>query len=95
MSYESQVDELVGEHVARFQAELTLARQLRDRTGKAAPMPYGYPVGVYHPHHICRVPRFRAFIARTGGCLSNGVPRVLRTEWHQGSLLGIYNPCQG
>ncbi|MEO5342438.1 MAG: hypothetical protein H7842_03710 [Gammaproteobacteria bacterium SHHR-1] len=92
MSYQSQVEDLVGEHVARFQAELTLARQLLQ--GKVeTPMPYGYPPRVYRPLHICRAPQFRAFIARSGGRLSNGVPRVLRDQWQGDSLLGIYNPA--
>ncbi len=92
MSFETQVEEMVGKHVARFQDELTLGRQLLRAGAGKTPMPYGYPVGVYHPHHICSVPRFRAFHARDDGRWSNGVPRVLRSEWWQGTLLGIYNP---
>lgn len=92
MSYQTRVEDLVGEHVARFQAELSLARQMLESSRKN-PMPYGYPVGVYRPLHLCKAPQFRAFIARNGGCLSNGVPRVLRGQWQGDFLLGIYNPA--
>ncbi len=94
MAYEKRIDEMVGQHVAQFQIELSLARQMHGLKGnrKVASMPYGYPVRVYRPRHICRVPQVRAFVARTGGKLSNGVPRVLRTEFLGDYILGVYNP---
>lgn len=82
---------MVGKHIAHFQAELSLARKMADFLQETR-MPYGYPVAVYHPLHICQVAQVRKFVARTGGLLSNGVPRVLRSEWVNGTLLGIYNP---
>ena len=91
MSYETKIDELVGKHLAAFQREVTLAKTL-STVRKLPPMPYGYPVRVYRPMHICRIPQVRSFIAHTGGILSNGVPRVLRTEFANQYPLGIYNP---
>lgn len=91
MSYETRIDELVGKHLAGFQQEVTTARKL-SRVRKLPPMPYGYPIRVYRPMHVCRLPQVRRFIARTGGMLSNGVPRVLRTEFDNEYPLGIYNP---
>jgi hypothetical protein len=82
---------MVGKHVARFQAELSLAKKMASFL-KEPRMPYGYPMAVYHPLHICQVPQVRKFVARNGGLMSNGVPRVLRTEWVNGTLLGVYNP---
>ena len=92
MSYETKIDELVGKHLAEFQREVTLAKTL-STLRKVPPMPYGYPMAVYRPLHVCRVPQVRQFIARTGGKLSNGVPRVLRTEMVDQYLLGTYNPA--
>lgn len=93
MAYEKRIDELVGQHVGRFVAELSAARVLRGlaEKGKVPPMPYGYPIAVYRPTHICRMPAFKRFCPRCGGRLSNGVPRVLRTEWVDQYILGVYN----
>ena len=91
MSYQKRIDEMVGKHVAEFEMERALARQLRGSNGNA-PMPYGYPTAVYHPMHVCKLAHVRRFIAKTGGTLSNGVPRVLRSEQLDGYILGVYNP---
>jgi hypothetical protein len=92
MSYETRIDELVGRHLAEYQREITLAKGL-STVKRVPPMPYGYPIRVYRPMHVCRIPQVKRFIARTGGTLSNGVPRVLRTELaEQQYPLGIYNP---
>lgn len=91
MSYQKKIDEMVGKYVADFQLEVSLAKKLGNQEYKP-PMPYGYPVRVYHPIHICRIPRVKHFIAHTGGRLSNGVPRVLGMEFVNGYLLGIYHP---
>lgn len=82
---------MVGTHVAEFQAELSLARKLQGHEYVPA-MPYGYPLAVYRPMHLCRIPQVKQFIAQTGGKLSNGVPKVLRHELVEGYILGIYNP---
>ena len=91
MSYESKIDELVGKYVAEFQTELTLAKSLKGDADTPS-LPYGYPLGVYRPHHICKVPQVKHFIAKTGGRLSNGVPRVLSMELVNDYALGLYNP---
>jgi hypothetical protein len=91
MSYESKIDELVGQYAAEFQNELTLASSLKSDKDMHA-LPYGYPLGVYRPHRICRIPQVKHFIAKTGGRLSNGVPRVLSMELVNDYVLGLYNP---
>ncbi|MET0103669.1 MAG: hypothetical protein ABW072_00810 [Sedimenticola sp.] len=90
MSYQKKLEEMVGEHVARFQAELSSAKALEGCTD-TPPMPYGYPLSVYRPLHVCQIPQVRKFVAQTGGVLSNGVPKVLRHEFVGGNLLGVYN----
>jgi hypothetical protein len=91
MSYEKKVDDLVAQYIARYQEEQTMVKEMAEAMGKPA-MAHGYPARIYHPSRLCQVPRFRNFISRSGGCLSNGVPWVLGTHVHNGSLLGIYNP---
>ena len=91
MSYQQKIDEMVGKHVARFQEEISLAKQLKGHDRKP-PMPYGYPLSVYRPMHICKIPQVKHFIAQSGGHLSNGVPKILRLEMVGDNLLGIYNP---
>lgn len=91
MSYQKRIDDMVGKHVAEFELERTLARQLK-RSDRTTPMPYGYPLAVYRPMHVCKLAHVKQFIAKTGGTLSNGVPRVLRAEWVGQNLLGVYNP---
>lgn len=97
MAYEKKVDELVGRHVSEFQREYCLARQMKGLRGdrEVPPMPYGYPLAVYRPVHLFRPsksPKVRELIARTGGKLSNGVPRVLSMDFMDGYILGVYNP---
>ncbi len=91
MSYQKRIDDMVGKHVAEFQVEFTLARQLAQHVNNTA-MPYGYPIEVYRPMHICSRPKRRRFIARSGGILSNGVPKILRTQLIDQYILGVYNP---
>lgn len=91
MSYQKKIEDMVGEHVAIFQTEISLARKMGEITRKYPAMPYGYPLDVYRPVHLCRVPQVRHYISRTGGCLSNGVPRVLSMEIVGKNVLGIYN----
>jgi hypothetical protein len=57
-------------------------------------MPYGYPIAVYCPRHICQSPTVKRFIARTGGKLSNGVPKVLGMDLVNQYILGLYNPAR-
>ena len=91
MSYEVKLDEMVGKHVAEFQAELTLARQMGG-LDSTPPMPYGYPVQLYHPHHTVLRPHATRLIPRSHGKLSNEVPWVLALEVVDNQILGVYNP---
>ena len=84
---------MVGKHVAQFQEEISLAKKMKQYVNKdVPPMPYGYPIAIYRPTHICKVPQVRQFIAKTGGMLSNGVPKVIAAEIIDGNMLGVYNP---
>jgi hypothetical protein len=80
-----------SDYVAEFQTELTLAKKMGDILDNTPRMPYGYPLQVYRPMHFCQMPKVKQFIAKTGGKLSNGVPKVLSGEVVGGYLLGIYN----
>ena len=90
MSYETRIDKMIGEHIADFQAELTLAKKLKQYL-KNPSMPYGYPIAVYKPMHICQVPQVKQFITHTGGKLSNNVPKVLSMEMIGEYPVGLYN----
>lgn len=90
MSYETKIDKMIGEHIAEYQAELTLAHKLKKCLANSS-MPYGYPIAVYRPMHACHVPQVRQFIHHTGGSLSNNVPRVLSMEMIGEYPVGIYN----
>jgi len=92
MSYATRVDEMVGKHVAEFQQELTLARVMHGCLKKPCPMPYGYPLRVWCPHHICRSPEVKRFTPRPIGRLSNGVPTILRLRLAGDYVLRLYNP---
>lgn len=91
MSYEVKKDEMVGRHVADFQIELTLAKRLEGVFKKPA-MPYGYPVRLYHPHHVVRIPRATKRVRCTRKKLSNDVPWALRMEVVDSYTVGVYNP---
>lgn len=93
MSYETRVDEMVGKHVAQFQDEMILAKIMGRYAKKAPSMPYGYPIAVYCPLHTCRSPVVKKYIARTGGRLSNGVPKVISMDLVDEYILGLYNPA--
>lgn len=90
MSYATKIDEMIGKHVAEYQAELSLAKKLKHYLANPA-MPYGYPIAVYRPMHVCRTPQVQHFVAHSGGTLSNKVPRVLSMEIIGDYPLGIYN----
>ncbi len=82
---------MVGKHVAEFELERALVRKIRSIQSNT-PMPYGYPLAVYRPMHVCKLAQVKRFVAKTGGTMSNGVPRVLRADQVGQYLLGIYNP---
>ncbi len=91
MSYEVKKDEMVGKHVAEFQAELTLARKLKNMN-KAPIMPYGYPTKLYHPYHTVVRPRHTEHEHHDHGKLSNNVPWVLGMDVVDSYTIGVYNP---
>lgn len=97
MSYETKIDEMVGRHVAEFQQELSLARILRNCLKKTPAMPYGYPLRVWCPRHVCQSPRKKPFVPHGPHTLSNGVPWALRLSLVDDYVLGLYNPyrCGG
>lgn len=91
MSYHTKIEDMIGQHVAEFQAELSLAKKLGQCLKNPSMPYYGYPSDVYRPVHACQVPQVKQFIAHTGGKLSNSVPRVLSMEIIGDYPLGIYN----
>ena len=92
MSYATKVDEMVGKHVAQFQQEQSIAKTMRDCLEKPCPMPYGYPLRVWCPRHVCRSPQAKRFVPRDRGRLSNGIPPILSLRLSDGYVLGLYNP---
>lgn len=92
MSYATRVDECVGKHVAQFQQELSLGKTMRGCLEKPCPMPYGYPLRVWCPRHVCRSPQATRFIPRVRGRLSNGIPPILSLRLSDGYVLGLYHP---
>ena len=94
MSYEIRVDEMIGKHLKHFQDEIALAKVMEGYTSTPPAMPYGYLIAVYRPLHTCQSPTVTAFVAHTGGRLSNGVPRVLGLELVNQYALGLYNPTR-
>jgi hypothetical protein len=91
MSYEVKKDEMVGKHVAEFQAELTLAKSL-GKFSKHPPMPYGYPMRLYHPHHSVILPKHTVAVKHEHAKLSNDVPWVLGMDLADNYAIGFYNP---
>jgi len=91
MSYEVKKDEMVGKHVAEFQAELSLAKKMRDM-GQKPPMPYGYPTQLYHPYHRVVRPKKTEHEHHEHQSLSNHVPWVLSMEVVDNYTIGVYNP---
>jgi hypothetical protein len=92
MSYESRIDEMIGKHVKHFQDEITLAKIMEGYLTRSPAMRYGYPIAVYRPVHTCPSPQAKAFVARTGARLSNGVPKVLAMDIVDQYILGLYDP---
>jgi hypothetical protein len=94
MSYEVKKDEMVGKHVAEFQAELTLAKKL-EGIGNRPRMPYGYPTQLYHPYHTVVRPKHTEHQHHEHGKLSNNVPWVLGMDVVGSYTIGVYNPKKG
>lgn len=91
MSYEAKKDEMVGKHVAEFQAELSMSKKLEGAVSGPR-MPYGYPTAAYHPHHAVLLPRATATVHHEHGTLSNDVPWVVSMEVVDANVIGVYNP---
>ena len=91
MSYAVKQDEMVGKHVAEFQAELTLAKSMKEFY-KKPPMPYGYPLRLYHPHHRVIIPKATKMEHKKHKRLSNKVPWVLGMDVVGSYIVGAYNP---
>lgn len=82
---------MIGKHVAEFQTELSLAKSLAACQLRPV-MPYGYPVRLYHPHHIVRSPIHTPMCRHHHDRLSNNVPWVLGMELVDNNVIGVYNP---
>ena len=91
MSYAVKQDEMVGKYVAEFQAELTMTKSMEEFYAKP-PMPYGYPLRLYHPHHRVRIPRATKMVHKEHKKLSNRVPWVLGMYMVGNYIVGAYNP---
>jgi hypothetical protein len=93
MSYESKLDQLIGERIAEYEDEQLLKRKLAScLEDSAVTMCSGYPCAVYHPKSISHLPEANHFIFRLEGLLSNGVPKILGVDMVDGYPLGVYNP---
>lgn len=95
MSYATRVDDMIASHVARFQAELALAK-IMEKQPKREPMPHGYLRSIYHPSHYIDAPPVtdglpKSFV-HSGSLMTNGVPWLLGMELCNGYVLGAYNP---
>jgi hypothetical protein len=93
MSYQQKVEEMVGKHVAEYQLEVSLAKQIEGYR-PPPPMPYGYPLGIYRPAHFVDIPRETRFASHLEGKMSNGVPRILGMDLEDQYILGLYNPAK-
>ena len=91
MSYQAVIDQMVGKHVADFQAEFSAAKTLQELKF-ATPMHYGYPSGVYHPKANVECPQTRRYLSHPPGKMSNGVPWLLSMDLADQYVLGVYNP---
>lgn len=93
MSYESKLDQLIGERIAEYVDEQLLKRKLASCLEQEdVAMCSGYPCSVYHPRSLQHTPEETHFIIHPGGKLSNGVPKLLSSDMVGGYPLGVYNP---
>ena len=92
MSYESKLDQLIGERIAEYEDEQLLKRKLEACLESCtASMCSGYPCAVYHPKSLSQHPEVSHIIFKPQGILSNGVPRILSSDMVGGYPLGVYN----
>ena len=92
MLYDVRIDEMIGKHVAEFQLEQSLAKTMGECLRRFRPMPYGYPLRVWSPHHIGRFPQPTRVRSRPKDRLTNGVPARLQLRLKDGYPLGLCNP---
>ena len=93
MSYQTKIDQMVAKHIADFQLEMSVAKQLQE-CEFAPPLPYGYPVGVYQPRIQKRAPHANRVLSNPTGKMSNGVPWILGMDLVDQYTLGLYNPVR-
>ncbi len=91
MSYQTKIDQLIGQHVAEYAREMSVARQLQ-ACDFAPPMPYGYPSRIYHPPVARKTPQVDRVLSPRVGKMSNGVPWLLGMDLVHEYILGLYNP---
>ena len=91
MSYAQKIDGMVGQHLAEWQLEITLASHLRGRRPLLT-LPNGYAAGIYRPRRHRGTARGTRYVSRVAGTLSNGVPKVPGLEFRGQYPLGAYNP---
>jgi hypothetical protein len=84
---------LVAKHIADFQLEISVAKQLQE-CKFAPPMPNGYPFGVYQPKDARKVPHVNRILHSPAGKMSNGVPWILGMGLVNQYTLGLYNPVR-
>lgn len=92
MTYQSRIEELIGQHIAEYQDGVSLKNKMAGYLHDPPPMPYGYLTAVYHPMNFQPPRNTRYRSSKFSRTLSNGVPRAISTELVNGYLLGIYNP---
>jgi hypothetical protein len=91
MSYAHKIDGMVGQHLAGWQLEITLASHLRARRLQVA-LPNGYAAGTYQPRQTRQRATNPRFVSHPGGTLRNGVPKLLGLDFRGQYPLGVYNP---
>jgi len=89
MSYAARIDEMIGKHVAELQLELSLAKTIGACLRRFRPMPYGYPLRVWSPHHIGPFPRSRNPIAHKWGTRTSASPQKEYMESFFGQTRGF------
>jgi hypothetical protein len=91
MSYAHKIDGMVGQHLAEWQREITLADHLRRQQPQVA-LPNGYAARAYQPRRGRQGATNPPFTSHPGGTLRNGVPKVLGLDFRGQYPLGAYNP---
>ena len=93
MSYQTKIDQMIAKHIAEFELEMSVAKQLQE-CKFAPPLPHGYPLSVYHPKIERKVPTANRNLPKPTGKISNGVPWILGLDLVDQYTLGLYNPVR-